>query len=141
MVAGRPRKEIDWDRVEKKMESGCTLVEIASHFRMCPTRFGERFKEEYGENFTSFLSNFHSDGKGNVREKQYEEALDGNTQMLLLLGKLWLGQVDILPEPKNTNDFNYENEIMKRDHIIAEQQNILTQNNIEFNVQDKSEAE
>lgn len=139
---GRPPKPIDWDRVERKMEAGCTAVEISSHFRIHPTTFVHKFKEKYGDNFSNFSNDFHSDGKGNVREKQYEEALDGNTQMLVLLGKLWLGQVDIEPEPKKTEDFNLQNELMKKDHIIAEQQALLTQNNIEFNaVQNQSEAE
>jgi len=138
----RPPKPIDWDRVERKMEAGCTAVEISSHFRIHPTTFVYKFKEKYGDCFTNFSSDFHSDGKGNVREMQYEEALEGNTQMLVLLGKLWLGQVDIEPEPKKTNDFNAENELMKKDHIIEEQQALLKLHNIEFNgIQDKSEAE
>jgi hypothetical protein len=137
----RPKKEIDWDRVERKMQAGCTLVEIAGHFRIHPDHFCVRFKEQYGDVFTSFLSSFHSDGKGNVRETQYEEALDGNTQMLLLLGKLWLGQVDIEPEPKNTDNFNAENEIMEKNNTIQRLENILKQHNIEIDVQDKPEAE
>jgi len=141
MVAGRPLKPIDWDRVEKKMEAGCTATEIAFHFRVDIGTFVDRFKEKYGDNFTNISPNFHSDGKGNVREKQYEEALDGNTQMLLLLGKLWLGQVDIEPEPKKTDDFNAQNALMQKDHIIEQQQELLKQHGIEFNVQNQPEAE
>lgn len=137
----RPRKEIDWAVVERKMEAGCTQVEICSHFGINPTNFQDKFKEEYGEHFTAFATIIHSRGKGNVREAQYEKALEGNTNMLILLGKLWLGQVDIEPEPKKTDDFNYENELMKKDHIIAEREALLKQNNIEFDVQNKPEAE
>lgn len=141
MVAGRPQKPIDWDKVEKKMEAGCTATEIAAHFHVDLKTFIYKFQEKYSDNFTNIAPNFHSGGKGNVREKQYDEALEGNTQMLVLLGKLWLGQVDIEPEPKKTDDFNAENEIMEKNNTIQRLENVLKQHNIDPDVQNQSETE
>jgi hypothetical protein len=92
MKMARPPKPIDWNLVERKMEAGCTATEIAWDFRMHIDTFSERFKQEYGKYFTEYAGNFHSVGKGNVRHQQYERAMDGNTQMLTILGREWLGQ-------------------------------------------------
>lgn len=88
----RPLKPIDWDLVERKMQAGCTASEIAWGFDMHIDTFSERFKQEYGGYFTEYKGNFRDVGKGNIRHQQYERAMDGNTQMLTILGREWLGQ-------------------------------------------------
>lgn len=142
MVAGRPKKPIDWNKVDELMEVNSPASEIIDHFDVNLDTFYRRFKEHYECNFQDYKLKYHSIGKASLRRSQYDKALEGNTQMLILLGKLWLGQVDIEPEPKKTNDFNAENELMKKDHIIEEQQALLKLHNIEFNaIQNESETE
>ncbi len=137
----RPKKEIDWERVDELMEVGSPAAEISDQFDINHNTFYERFKEHYGFNFQDYRMRFHSIGKANLRRSQYEKAIEGNTQMLTLLGKLWLDQVDIEPTPKNTEEFNSDNKLMEKEHENNRLKELLKQNNIEFDVQDKPEAE
>lgn len=87
----RPKKDINWDVVEKKVEAGCTAKEI--YECVCnEDTFYDRFKEHYGESFSDYSGRFRNVGHGNVRYIQYIKALSGNTNMLQLLGREWLAQ-------------------------------------------------
>ncbi len=88
----RPKKEIKWEIVEKKMEAGCSAKEICGAFYIDTDTFYRRFKEEYGKRFEDYAASFRSTGLGNLRFRQYMKALEGNTQMLMFLGKVDLGQ-------------------------------------------------
>lgn len=89
----RPLKEINWDEVELKMKAGCSAKEICGSYMDLDT-FYRRFKDEYGKSFGDYSARFHETGKGNIKAKQYSKAMEGNIQMLLWLGKNWLGQKD-----------------------------------------------
>lgn len=87
----RPKKDINWNIVEKKMEAGCTAKEIAGG--MCDINtFYDRFKEHYGKSFGDYSDEFYSAGDANLKFTQYMKALAGNTNMLTLLGRERLGQ-------------------------------------------------
>ncbi len=87
----RPKKEINWEIVEKKMEAGCTAREIAGG--MCEINtFYDRFKEHYGKNFGDYADEFYRAGDANLKFTQYMKALAGNTNMLTLLGRERLNQ-------------------------------------------------
>ncbi len=88
---GRPKKEIDWKIVEKKIEAGCSAKEIAGSMCNIDT-FYDRFKEEYGKSFSDYSDDFYYEGDGNIRFTQYMKALSGNINMLTLLGRERLGQ-------------------------------------------------
>ena len=88
----RPPKTIDWDLVERSMQAGCSAEEIYGDLGISINTFYYNFKEYYGCSFCEYRGKIHSIGKGNIRRTQYEKALEGNTQMLLLLGEEWLGQ-------------------------------------------------
>jgi len=88
----RPKKQINWDLVERQMQAGCNAKEIARSISVDINTFYDRFKEEYGKGFADFADSFHSGGKGNIRLAQYMKALQGNVPMLILLGREWLGQ-------------------------------------------------
>ncbi len=88
----RPRLPINWDLVKRKMEAGCKACEIIEDLECDKGTFYDRFIDEFGESFSTYSHKFHSIGKGNIRLTQYEKALEGNTQMLSLLGEEWLGQ-------------------------------------------------
>lgn len=87
----RPKKDINWDIVEKKMEAGCSAREIASGVCDIDT-FYDRFKEHFGKSFSDYSDDYYSAGDGNIKFTQYMKALSGNTNMLTLLGKERLGQ-------------------------------------------------
>jgi hypothetical protein len=87
----RPKKDINWDIVQKKMEAGCSAKEIAGGMCNIDT-FYDRFKEEFGKGFSDYSDIFYSEGDGNLRFTQYMKALSGNINMLTLLGRERLGQ-------------------------------------------------
>ena len=88
---GRQKKEINWNIVEKKIEAGCSAKEIYENVCHKDT-FYDRFKEEYGENFSDYSTEYYHVGNGNLKFTQYIKALSGNIPMLLLLGRERLGQ-------------------------------------------------
>ncbi|MEN6512226.1 MAG: hypothetical protein ABFD00_10420 [Chloroherpetonaceae bacterium] len=88
----RPRKEINWELVERRMEAGCTAKEIAASCNIDPDTFTNRIKEKYGNNFTHVSSLFYAAGDANIKFTQYMKALQGNIHMLILLGKERLNQ-------------------------------------------------
>lgn len=88
----RPKKEINWEIVEKRMEAGCNGVEIAATLRIQPDTFYIRFKQKYGKSFQDYHGDFYSAGDANLKFTQYMKALAGNNNMLMLLGKERLGQ-------------------------------------------------
>ena len=49
--------------------------------------------------FAEYFKQKASHGRMSLRRKQYTAAIDGNTTMMVWLGKNWLGQSD-QPEPE-----------------------------------------
>lgn len=88
----RPKKEINWEIVEKRAEAGCSGVEIAATLRIQDDTFYIRFKEKYGKSFQDYQGSLHSAGDSNIKFTQYMKALAGNIPMLTLLGRERLGQ-------------------------------------------------
>jgi AraC-like DNA-binding protein len=119
----RPKKEINWEVVEKRMEAGCSAKEIAGALHVEINTFYDRFKEEFGLGFADFADKFYDGGDANIRYTQYMKALSGNVNMLLWLGKLRLGQKE--PDvsslnPVNQPDIDKDHYIMQLEHEIAQ---------------------
>lgn len=91
---GRPRKEIDWDAVDKMAGIMCTQVEICDLIGVCEDTLNSRSKEKHGVTFSEYLRQKSQFGKRSLRRKQYEVAMSGDRTMLIWLGKQWLGQCD-----------------------------------------------
>lgn len=95
----RPKKEINWEVVERMMEAGCTGVEIAGKFRITADQFYVRFQQEYNEYFSGYSGLACAAGEGEIRLMQYAKALNnkapGNTPLLMFLGKVRLKQDDL----------------------------------------------
>lgn len=89
---GRPKKEINWEIVEKRMEAGCNGIEIAAGLRIDPNTFYLRYKSQFGKSFQDSIGHFYSAGDANIKFTQYMKALSGNTNMLTLLGRERLHQ-------------------------------------------------
>lgn len=99
---GRPRKEVDWDKVDKMCAIHCTGEEQASLLDMSYDTLERRCREEKGVSFAEYFKQKAADGKMSLRRKQFTTAMDGNTTMLVWLGKNWLGQSDT-PNEGNTD--------------------------------------
>lgn len=112
----RPKKPINWDVVEKRMEAGCSAKEIAASIPVEINTFYDRFKEEFGCGFGDFADTFCSAGDGNLRYTQYMKALSGNLNMLMFLGKERLGQGkdEVMKSPyEETLELRHENMILR----------------------------
>lgn len=131
----RPKKEINWEIVEKRMEAGCNGMEIAATLRIDPNTFYRRFEGQYGKSFADSVGGFYSAGDANIKFTQYMKALAGNNNMLMLLGKERLNQgkeEEIKKSPlEDIIELRHENMILK-----AEIQKITGESHA-----DKSQAE
>jgi len=94
MAGGRPKKEIDFETLDKLMRIQCTEEECASFFDIDVKTLKARIKEEYGVSFSQYFEQKSKKGKVSLRRKQWEVALSGNVTMLIWLGKQYLGQTD-----------------------------------------------
>lgn len=89
-ITGRPKKNVDEKLVFELAKIHCTKQEIASivgcHVDTLYARFSDIMQKGVDE------------GKRSLKRLQWEHAQKGNIQMLIWLGKQWLGQRDRQPE-------------------------------------------
>ncbi len=123
----RPRREINWDVVEKLLESGCNGIEIASKFGLGDDTFYRRFKEEYKQNFQDYKGIGQARGEADLRAMMQAKALNnsapGNTHLLIFLAKTRLGMRE--PDPishiaANQVQIDQSHYIMMLENQIAE---------------------
>jgi hypothetical protein len=91
---GRPKKEIDFGEMDKLLHIQCTLEDIAGWFDCSVDTIENRVKEEKGMLFSEYAALKRAGGKIALRRKQFQKAMDGDTQLLIFLGKVMLGQND-----------------------------------------------
>jgi hypothetical protein len=120
----RPKKPINWDVVEKRMEAGNSAKEIAKHLRIDINTFYDRFKEEFECGFADFSDGISQCGNADIVFTQHMKALSGNVQMLMYLGKVKCGQ----KEPESTMtlaanqvQLDQSHRIMELEHQLAEE--------------------
>ena len=87
MPAGRPKKVIDYNLVEKLANIMCTQEEIATMFD-CDVRTLQRDEE-----FCRVFKKGKENGKMSLRRTQFKLA-EKNPTMAIFLGKQYLGQRD-----------------------------------------------
>ena len=98
----RPLAQIDWDQVDKMCAIHCTGEEQAAVLGVDYDTLNAACKRELGVGFSDYFKQKASSGKMSLRRKQYTAAMDGNTTMLVWLGKNWLGQTDqVEPEAQD----------------------------------------
>ena len=90
----RPLKEIDWQAVDQMCAIHCTGEEQAAVLGVDYDTLNAACKREHKTSFSDYFKQKASSGKMSLRRKQYTTAMDGNTTMLVWLGKNWLGQRD-----------------------------------------------
>ncbi len=88
-------KKADWERVESLCKIHCTGEEIASVLKMDYDTFNRNVKEKYGIQTSEYIKKHAAEGNASLRRRQWKSAVeDGNTTMLVWLGKQYLGQTD-----------------------------------------------
>jgi len=87
--------EVDKTQFEKLCEIQCTQIEIAGWFR-CSIDTIERWcKRTYKQSYAEIFEEKRQVGRISLRRVQFQEALKGNTALLIWLGKQYLGQSDV----------------------------------------------
>lgn len=84
--ARKPRREIDRETVIKLARLHCNTSEIARWFGVDQNTINNRFKED--------IDLARTETKAKLRRKMMEEAMNGNTTMLIWLSKNMLGFSD-----------------------------------------------
>ncbi len=92
---GRPRKEVDLELLGKLCAMQCTDLEICavldiSHDTLLRRKKGKTSKGS----FAYVYKNNKEKGKASLRRMQWQKAREGNTTLLIWLGKQLLGQKD-----------------------------------------------
>lgn len=90
----RPKVFIDWDYVGKLFEAGSTIVGAAAVIGINPTTLNLRCKRDLKMQLQDYRQMKLAKGNDQLRVKQFQLAMAGNTAMLIWLGKQRLGQSD-----------------------------------------------
>jgi hypothetical protein len=93
-LGGRPEKELDIKALKGLCEIQCTAEECAAALDMSTDTLNRRLNEEVGMGFAEFFKVHRQPGLSTLRRKQFLKATNGDTKMLIHLGKNWLGQSD-----------------------------------------------
>lgn len=99
---GRPRKNIDWKKVEDGLKAGCTITSIAKSLGLDRDTIHRRYEQEFNEPFEVYSQDKKATGEIEIQIAQHEKALKGDSQMLIFLGKVRLKQNDKAVESDNT---------------------------------------
>ena len=91
---GRPKYEIDYETLDDLCKIMCTGEEISSILNIDYDTLNRRLKEEKHGGFTDYYKKMSAEGKKSLRRVQYDQAIDGNTTMMVWLGKQYLDQTD-----------------------------------------------
>ena len=87
---------INWNEAKELFEAHSSVKDVASYFGMTDDNLRIRYEAEHsGNSFTEWKNNCKQRGKVILRKAQYDKAVkDGNVQLLIHLGKHYLGQSD-----------------------------------------------
>ncbi len=91
---GRKKIEIDWDKVDEKLSHFCEGTEIAEHLGISYATLERRVREKFNVDFVEYKRQKRAKGEMILRELQLKSAKEGNTAMLIWLGKQYLKQTD-----------------------------------------------
>ena len=80
------RHDIPADKVKLLASFGCSYIEIGKYFGCSEGVIRKRFKTEYEQG--------REEMKLSLRQMQWKNAQQGNTALLIFLGKNFLGQTD-----------------------------------------------
>lgn len=103
---GCPPKEIDWNIVDEYLIAGCPGTKIAAAIGICNDTLYDRCEKEKGVNFSAYSQQKRSKGDALLHKSQFDYAIEGDTSLLIFLGKTRLDQresqeVSVAPETVN----------------------------------------
>lgn len=90
----RPRKEINWDDVDKLCGLQCTEEEIAQFLGISVDTLGRACQRDQKMSFAEYFGQKRGLGRVSLRRAQWQLAQKGNPTMLIWLGKQYLNQRD-----------------------------------------------
>lgn len=108
---GRPRFEIDYTKLDAMCAIHCTGEECAAILGVDYDTLNRALKRDKNGGFTEYFKQKGANGKMSLRRKQYDQAMSGNSTMLIWLGKQWLNQSD------KTEDINKESSAIQKVQI------------------------
>lgn len=85
---------IDWKKVDKMLAEGCDGVQISARLGVHRNTLYEHCKREKGCAFSEYAAEKRSVGDSFLHAKQFQLAMEGNSSMLIWLGKNRLRQAD-----------------------------------------------
>lgn len=91
---GRPKFDIDWNKVDRYLQAQCDGVAIASLLGIHPDTLYLRCEQDKKMGFSKYSAIKKSEGVELLRAKQFSVAMDGDRTMLVWLGKQYLNQKD-----------------------------------------------
>ena len=89
---GRPKINIEWDKVNKYLQAQCDGVSIAGLLGIAPITLYRACKRRFKVNFDAYSAKKKSEGVELLKLKQYQTAMSGNVTMQIWLGKQYAGQ-------------------------------------------------
>ena len=91
---GRPRQEIDFEILQGCCQVGCTAEECAGILNVSVSTLDKRIKDNGYDGFKEYHKIHFNPVKQSLRRAQIKSALNGNTTMMIWLGKQFLSQRD-----------------------------------------------
>lgn len=120
------RKDINWELVDLYLKSGASQKKIADNLQIHPNTLSDRVKEKYGVSYSTYSMSLCSEGELLLEAAQFQKALKssspGNTQMLIWLGKVRLGQREpdmITNKAPMQENIDKDHEIMMLKHELS----------------------
>jgi len=99
-ATGRPKKDVDFEKIDGLCKYHCTAQEIVAHLKLFDydvsyNTIERRIKEEFDVTFGEYIEQKHAAyAKPALRRMQWKSAETGNVSMQIWLGKQYLGQSD-----------------------------------------------
>lgn len=93
-VGGRMHKEIDEVLLKNLCKIQCTDAEICAVMMIDQDTLFKYVKAKYNISLSEYIKRHSAQGKVSLRRLQFKKAEEGNTAMLIWLGKQYLGQRD-----------------------------------------------
>lgn len=91
---GRPYVNINWDYLAKLFEAGSTVRGAAAAIGVEPNTLTRRCRRDLKRDLDEFRQTCRAKGDDQLRVKQFQLAMQGNTTMLIWLGKQRLNQAE-----------------------------------------------
>jgi hypothetical protein len=90
-MAGRPKANIDWAKVDKYLQAQCEATGIAEMLGISVDTLYNRCKTDHNIDFSAYCQQKKARGQELLRMKMYQMAMEGDRTMCVWLSKQYLG--------------------------------------------------